>query len=117
VASRRADALVLVEDPELRSDRLLEPVCPVERRRSPEAVQVEDLLRNRDLGFLADLLHDQRHREEWREVVRPDRLAGARMQHGLRRVRHVGGDVVPAPRELRLIEQELRLLHVARIVC
>jgi hypothetical protein len=35
------------------------------------------------------------------------------MQHGLRRIRHVGGDVVPAPRELGLIEQELRLLHGA----
>src|SRR5436190_23701601 len=33
------------------------------------------------------------------------------MQHGLRRVRHVGDDVVPAPGELRLGEQELRLLH------
>ena len=37
------------------------------------------------------------------------------MQHGLRRARHVGDDVVPTPGELRLLEQELRLLHAARI--
>ena len=35
------------------------------------------------------------------------------MQHRLRGVRHVGGDVVPAPWELRLVEQVLRLLHGA----
>ena len=111
VAAGRADALVLVEDARLRSHSLLEPARPVERRGTPEAVHVEDLLGDLDLRLLAYLLHDQRHREEGREVVRPDRLAGARMQHGLRRVRHVGDDVVPAPRELRLIEQVLRLLH------
>ena len=32
---------------------------------------------------------------------------------GRARVRHVGGDVVPAPRDLRLVEQVLRLLHGA----
>ena len=115
VAAGRADALVLVEDARLRPHGLFEPARPVERRRTPEAVHVEDLLRDRDLRLLADLLQDQRHREERREVVRPDRLAGARMQHGLRRVRHVGDDVVPTPGELRLLEQELRLLHAARI--
>src|SRR6478609_3840092 len=111
VAPWRADALVLVEDPRPRPRGLLEPVCPVERRRAPEAVDVEDLLGNRDLCVLADLLEHQRHREERREVVGPDRLAGARVQDGLRRRRHVGGDVVPAPGDLRLLEQELRLLH------
>ena len=116
VAAGWADALVLVEDARLRSRGLLEPARPVERRRTPEAVHVEDLLGNRDLRFLADFLHDQGHREERREVVRPNRFAGARVQHGLRRVRHVGDDVVPAPRELRLIEQELRLLHALTII-
>ena len=66
---------------------------------------------NRDLRVLADLLEDQLHREERREVVGADRLAGARVQHGLRRARHVGADVVPAPRKLRFGEQELRLLR------
>ena len=75
VAAGRADALVLVEDPRPRPDRLLEPARPVERRRPPEAVDVEHLLRDRDLRLLAHLLQDQLHREERREVVRPDRLA------------------------------------------
>ena len=116
VAAGRADALVLVEDARLRSDGLFEPARPVERCRAPEAVHVEDLLRNRDLRLLADLLLDQRHREEGREVVRPDRLSGARVQHGLRRARHVGDDVVPTPGELRLLEQELRLLHAPSVI-
>src|SRR5918992_5266125 len=42
VAARRADALVLVEDARARADRLLEPPRAVERRRAPEAVDVED---------------------------------------------------------------------------
>ena len=115
VAAGRADALVLVEDPRARARSLLEPARPVERSRTPERVEVENLLRDRDLRLLADLLHDQRHREERREVIRADRLARARMQHGLRRARHVGADVVPAPGELRLVEQELGLLHATRI--
>src|SRR5919201_3022851 len=109
VASGRADSLVLVEDPRARADRLLEAVRTEERRRTPEAVELEDLLGDLDLGFLADLLSDERHREERREVVRPDRLPGARMQHGLRGGGHVREDVVPATRETSLLEQELRL--------
>ena len=74
VAAGWADALVLVEDARLRPDGLLEPARPVERRGTPEAVHVEDLLRNRDLRLVADLLLDQGHREERRQVVRPERV-------------------------------------------
>src|SRR5205814_3863925 len=74
VAAGRTDALVLVEDARPRADRPLEAACAVERRRPPERVEVEDLLRDRDLRVLADLLHDQLHREERREVVGADRL-------------------------------------------
>src|SRR4051812_33573401 len=59
MAAGRADALVLVEDPRARADRLLQPSRAVERRRSPERVEVEDLVRDRDLRLLADLLADQ----------------------------------------------------------
>src|SRR5262249_21027437 len=63
------------------------------------------------------------HWEERREILRPDWLPGAWMQHRLRRRGHVRADVVPAPRKLRLIENELRLalsasvrlLHAPRI--
>jgi hypothetical protein len=84
-------------------------VRAVERRRPPEAVDVEDFLRDRDLGVLGDLLADELHREERREVVRPDGLPGAGVEHRLGRRGHVGADVVPAPRQLRLVEEELRL--------
>src|SRR5207247_7557696 len=64
VAPRRADALVLVEDAGAGSDRLLEPVSPEGRRRRPERVDVEAFLGDRALGVLADLLPDDRLREE-----------------------------------------------------
>ena len=115
VAPRRADALVLVEDPRARADRLLQPLRAIERRRPPQPPDVEHLLGDRDLGLLAHLLLDERHREERRQIVRPDRLAGARVQHGLRRVRHVGADVVPARRQPVLVEQELGLLHLSSV--
>ena len=113
VAAGRARALVLVEDPRPRPDRLLEPVRAVERRRAPEAVEVEHLLRDRDLRLLADLLEDQLHREERRQVVRPDRLPRPRMEDRQHRVGHVGADVVPVPRKRGFVEQELRLRHRA----
>src|SRR5205807_7796250 len=68
VAPRRADALVFVEDAGAGADRLLEPVRPEKRRRPPEAVDVEDFLRDRDLGVLGDLLPDELHREERRKI-------------------------------------------------
>ena len=109
VAARRADALVLVEDARAGADRLLEAVRTEERRRAPEAVELEHLLGDRDLGVLRDLLADELHREERGEIVRADRLQRPRMQDGPRRRRHVGADVVPAPRKLRFLEEELRL--------
>ena len=108
VAAGRTDALVLVEDPRAGADRRLQPVRTEERRRAPEAVDLEDILRDLDLRLFAHLLADQLEREERREVVRPDRLAGTRMQHRLRRTRQIGADVVPAARKLALVEQELR---------
>ena len=46
-----------------------------------------------------------------REVVGADGLAGARVEHRLRPVRHVGGDVVPARRDRALGQRDLRLAH------
>src|SRR6476620_12542778 len=56
VAARRADPLVLVEDPRAGTNRLLEPPCTEERRRAPQAVDLQHLVRDRDLGVLDDLL-------------------------------------------------------------
>ena len=111
VAAGRADALVLVEDARAGADRLLEPPRTEERRRAPEGVELQHLLRNRDLGVLAHLLSDELHRKERREIVRPDRLPGPRVQHRPRGRRHVSADVVPTPRKLPFLEEELRLLH------
>ena len=47
-----------------------------------------------------------------RQVVRPDRLAGAGMERRRRRHRQVGRDVVPGARNARLIEDELRLSRI-----
>ena len=68
---------------------------------------VADRFRNLDLALGRDLLHDQRHRKERREVVRSDRLERARMQHRRRRRRQVGHQVVPALRHPRFVEQVL----------
>ena len=66
------------------------PPRPVARRRAgaeegrgpPELVDLPHLVRDLDVALGTHLLLDERHREEGREVVRPDRLACARVQHG-----------------------------------
>ncbi len=94
----RRDALVLVVDARGRLERLLEPARAVERRRAPLPVDRAHLLRDRDEAIGRDLLADDRHREERREIVRPNRLPSARMQHGRRRFGQIGRDVVPGLR-------------------
>ena len=111
VRAGRRDALVLVVDPRRGTERLLQPVRAVERRRTPEPVHVQHRARDVDVLLGRDLLHDQVHREQRREVVRPDRLQRARVQHRRWRRRQVGEQVVPAGRLLGLVEQELRRRH------
>src|SRR5438067_1070108 len=79
----------------------------VERRGSPEAVDIADLVRDLDPRLPGDFLQDERHREERRQVGRSDRLAGARVQDRGRRPRQVRHDVVPVSRDLALVEQDL----------
>ena len=81
VAARRRDAFVLVVDARGRLERVLEPAGAVERRGPPLAVDVAHLLGNRDPLLGRDLLQDQLHREERREVVGAERLPRARVQH------------------------------------
>ena len=64
------DALVLVVDACRGAERLLQAVRPEQRRRPPLAVHVEDAAGDVDVPLGGDLLHDQVHREQRREVVR-----------------------------------------------
>jgi hypothetical protein len=107
VRSRRAHALVLVVDPRGRPQRLLQPVCPVQRRRPPQPVDLLDRRRNLDVPLLRHLLADERHREERGEVVRPDRLVRRGVQRRRRRRGQVGHEVVPPRRHRCLVQQDL----------
>ena len=114
----RGDALVLVVDPGGRVEQLLQAAGPEQRRRPPQLVDVEDRAGDVHVRVAGDLLADQLHREQRREVVRPDRLARARVQRRRRWRRQVGDDVVPLGRDLRLIKDELGplahgLLHLS----
>jgi hypothetical protein len=108
VAAGRTHALVLVVDVGRRIEGPLEAPSPVERRRPIEGVGLANRLRDLDLALAAHLLGDEGHREEGRQVVGPDRRAGAGMEDRRRRDGEVGDDVVPGPRDPLLVEDELR---------
>ena len=95
VGTGRRDRLVLVVDPGRRAEGLFEAFGTHERRRAPQAEHVDDLSGDVHPGLGRHLLADERHREERGEVVRPDRLAGARVQVGLEGLGQVGNDVEP----------------------
>src|SRR5262249_15415133 len=102
VAARGTHALVLVIDVRRRVERSLEAARAIERRGPPEAIDVAHLIRILDPAFLTDLLLDQFHREERRQVLWPDRLSGSRVKRRRQRRSQIGLDVVPAGRELAL---------------
>src|SRR5207249_10540810 len=113
VAAGRAHAFVLVVDVRRRAERLLEAARAIGRRRTPQAIDVTDLVGDLDPALLADLLLDQLHREERRQILRADRLLGAGMEHGRRRRLEVGLDVVPLGRDVLLVEDELGAIAVS----
>ena len=114
VRAGRRHALVLVVDACRCLECSLEAPRAIERRRPPLAVDGADLLGNGDEAVRRDLLADDRHREERREVVRADGLPGARVQNGRRRRGEIGGDVVPGLRKPALVEDVLHLVgHLA----
>ncbi len=104
------DALVLVVDAGRGIERLLQAAGAVERCRPPLAIDRPHLLGDRDEAIRRDLLQDDLHREERREVVRPDRLPGSRVENGRRRLGEVGRDVVPGLRKPALVEDVLDLV-------
>ena len=102
------DAYRLYQPSPLYRAHRLEAVSAVQRAGPVQRVGLADGLRDLDLAILADDLLDELHREQRREVPRPDGLARARMQHRRRRRRQVGRDVVPGARDPILVEDELR---------
>ena len=112
VRAGRRDALVLVVDVRRRVERLLEPSRPEQRRRSPQRVDLADLLGDLDPRLGRDLLLDQRHREDRREVGRAGRLHRRRAQRRQRLAGQVRGQVDPVGRDPLLVEDVLgRVAH------
>ena len=99
VAAGRAHALVLVVDARRRLQHLLEPARAVQRGRAPLLVDFANRARDLYLTLGRDLLRDQRHREERREIIRAHRLLRARVEHRGRRRRQVRQYVVPGARD------------------
>ena len=104
VAAGRAHALVLVVDPGRGIERPLQPPRPVQRARPPLPVDFAHRPGDLDLALGADLLQDERHRKQRRQIVRSHRLAGARMQHRRRWLRQVRHQIVPVLRNVLLVE-------------
>src|SRR5207249_8678058 len=117
VAAGRAHALVFVVNMRRRAERLLESPRTIEWRRPPQAIDVTDLVRDLDPALLADLLLDQLHREERRQILGPDRVLRGRVEHRRRRRLQVGLDVVPLRRDVLLVEQELGAITIVRLGC
>ena len=111
VRSGRRDTLVLVVDASRGAEQLLESMRAEERGRTPLAVDIEHATGDFDVPLAGDLLHDEVHREERSEIVRPNRVHAARMQRRRRRSGQVGDEVVPGRRHLVLAEHVLVLLH------
>jgi hypothetical protein len=70
-----------------------------------------------DLRLGRDLLHDQAHREDRRQVVRSGRLAGPRVERRQRLAGQVRQQVDPVGRDLVLAEEELGRLAHGAILC
>ena len=84
----------------------LEALGAHERRRAPQAQDVEHLARDVDPLVGRHLLGDETHREQRREVVGPDGLAGRRVQRRLQRLGQHRQHVEPRGRELLLRQDE-----------
>ena len=102
VRAGRRDSLVLVVDVRRRIERRLEPPGAEQRRRPPALVDVADLIGDLHLGVLRDLLHDQPHGEDRREVRRPGRLQRLWVQRRERLARQFHEQVDPVRWHLAL---------------
>ncbi len=115
VAARRRHALVLVEDLGRCPEVLLEGIGAAQGRGTPTGVDLEDLLRDVDPSLGRDLLLDEIHREDRRQGLGPDRIAvGA--ERGRRRLREIGGEVVPLARHLTDWQFDSRFDHCCALL-
>src|SRR5207237_5152268 len=111
MAAGWARALPLVVDVRGRSEHLLEAERTDEGRWPPNLVGVTNRLGYLDPAFAADLLLDQLHRKEWRELRGAARLTCSGMERRRERRRQVRLDVVPMRRQVFLVELKLALLR------
>ncbi|OQB37331.1 MAG: hypothetical protein BWY06_02421 [Candidatus Latescibacteria bacterium ADurb.Bin168] len=111
VAACRARALIFVENLCGRLECLFEPKRPDQRGGAIHPVKGQHLLRDGDFPFSTDFLFDDIHREYRAECLRRNRFARCRVARWRRFVRHVGDDVIPAPRHLSLTQVNLHLFH------
>ena len=114
VRTRGTHALVLEEDALVvaQAERLFEAGGADQRRGSPDAVDVADLVGDVDEALHRGFLGDQPHGEERGQVVWSGGLARAGVQRGRGGLGKVRRDVVPAPRDPLFVQQVL-LLHDA----
>ena len=104
MAAGGTDALVLIVDPRRGIEGLLQTPGAVEGRDPPLPIDLPDRFGNLDLTLSGDLLHDQRHWEEWLQVGRPYRLVRSRMKNRRRRHGKIRNDIVPMLRNTRFVE-------------
>ena len=92
--------------------------CTIQGSRAPYQQLFHDLIRDVDPPLLAHFLLDEIHGENRGQVLRANRLAGARVQRGLHGVRHVRRDVIPLAGHLVFAKQNLyRHGHLPPAVC
>src|SRR5690606_24491218 len=111
VGTGGAHAFVLVVDLDGALQGLFEIEGPPQRRGAVQEVLLQDLVGDRDQALGAHLLLDDVHGTDGGQVLRADRLSGARVKGRIHGRRQVGQDIVPLPGNLRIVQQDLSFFH------
>ena len=107
VAAGGRHSLVLVVDLGRGFQLLLQAPRPVEGRRPPQAVDVEDLLGDVDVAVRAHLLEDESHRENGMQLLGGRRASRHGAEGRVERLRQVREYIIPLPGHLFLGQQYL----------